>query len=88
MTDETILEVARELIGPIHPIGDCTADAIMLEKLRKAISVARGLLADICEVADCDGDPQHSVAEAGMEAMQAIHTMIGDLQEVVEEDDA
>ncbi len=87
MTDETILEVTRELIGPIQPVGDCAVDAKRIINLRKTMAVARGLLDDIYWVADGDRDRQHSVREAGKEASEWLHELIVDLQ-VGEEDDA
>ncbi len=76
MTGETILEVARELIGPIQPVGDAAIDGCRLENLIKAVAVTQGLLDDICKVADCDGDHLASVRKAGKTAVQRLHEML------------
>ncbi len=56
MTNETILEVARKLIGPIEPVADAAIDSRRLENLKTAMAVAQGLLDESSLVVELSAD--------------------------------
>lgn len=75
MTEQTITEVTRKLIGPTMPVGETTSDILRLENLKKLIAVVDALLVDLDDVAQMREDPRHSVMEAAHTAYDAMSRM-------------
>lgn len=71
----TVLLVARALIGKIEPIGETNEDMRRLDNLQVAIAVVDAYLDDIREVASFKGSAAYSIDRAGKMADDFIRSL-------------
>ena len=70
MTPSEILELVKELVGPIEPVGETEMDHVRLGNLRKMIAVTNMLLFQIDAVVHYKENYQASMKKAGSTADQ------------------
>ena len=73
MKKRDVYELAKLLIGPVIPVGDCGTDEQRLANLIVQAELVNALLDDIAFVADMQNSGEASIVSASREANKALN---------------